>query len=530
MQSRLNQTKYSRIDGLIACILAILVFFVAFFGTTNRPAWGDDFAAYYNEGIAIAEGRSEEQHARNFRYHPSPMPAEAEDGSLAYVWGYPLFLSFVYRVVGFDRVTYTSLSAYKLISVISLALCGTVLYFLYRRRVNRVVSVALTLFICTNTLVLKMLGSQYSDIVYLFVSMSAVLFSEVYLTATSKRYVFFVGALLAAAMWYTHEVRLNGKMIVAAIAAAFAIDWMKSHFDRKKLLHAVYPFALFFLLVFVSEQLIFWHPTSNMSDISSVTIGSFLKMLNYYRYTVRDLLASGVVFGLVHDPIPAAVKLIGTAGMVFALIGAAVHIRNRDAFEIAYIGLLAVFFIGASMLPYHQDGRYLVPLLPFVLILICDGIGAICRLIGNAVEKISILTPVRKKILHMTGFSLLCCYIVLTLAMAWRAVDRGTFHYETGYDGPYSAASIEMYRYIQEHVEEDALIITAKPRALYLNTLRETIPFENGHTVEEADYFLRNINSWMQDYVANGTVTEEQLASMTEVYSTDSFVLYRIEK
>ena len=76
------QYRYRKIDFFIALLMAILVFFVSFYGTSNLPSWGDDFAAYFNDAIAIAESTVEEQHRLNYLYHPSKLPSEAPDGTL----------------------------------------------------------------------------------------------------------------------------------------------------------------------------------------------------------------------------------------------------------------------------------------------------------------------------------------------------------------------------------------------------------------------------------------------------------------
>lgn len=62
------------------------------------------------------------------------MPEEATDGKLVYVWGYPLMLAGVYKIVGFDRVNYSSIIWYKIPLLLSLAFTGGALTLFFRRR------------------------------------------------------------------------------------------------------------------------------------------------------------------------------------------------------------------------------------------------------------------------------------------------------------------------------------------------------------------------------------------------------------
>lgn len=524
--------RMKRWDAWISVALAILIFFVGLYGTTDYPAWGDDYAAYYNEAIAIAEGTSAEQHARNYLYHPSPMPTEAEDGVLRYVWGYPLLLSFVYRIVGFDRVNYDMFVYYKLVSVIAFALCAALIYLFFRRRFSVLVSVLFAVFVGTDSFILEKLSSQYSDIVFMFFSTASLLLAEVFISEKNDKKRIFFGVLLGLSMWYTHEVRLNGTMIIATIAVMVILYLLsnKKTFGWKHLVLAVLPFLLCYTLVFLFEKHIFWSATGNASDFSSVTVGSFLDNVNYYYYTMRDWIATSLAFGLVSYPIPRVIKILAQIFLVICVVGVVDIIRRKDLVEISYVGLLGFFFVGASMLPYQQEGRYVIPLMPLALLCVGRGAEMIRALIDKLLQKKQPLSDMQKLMLRKTAYALLACYTAFSLFFACDAMKRQDFMWETNFDSPYLPASIEMYRYIQENIDEDALIITCKPRALYLNTQRESIPFENGHTIEEADYFLQNINSWLPDYVLNGTVSEERLAKMKEVYRTSNFVLYQVHE
>lgn len=127
--------KYTWRDWLIAIAISLFVFLIAGTQLTKgMPEIGaGDYAAYISVGKSLADGTFEEQTLKNYYMHPSALPEEAKDGSLVYVWGYPLMLSVVYRLVGWDYINYSSVIFYKMPSLIAFAITAGVLYLLYRR-------------------------------------------------------------------------------------------------------------------------------------------------------------------------------------------------------------------------------------------------------------------------------------------------------------------------------------------------------------------------------------------------------------
>ena len=172
--------KHTKRDWRMAAFVALIILVLgASTLTPGTTTGGDDHAAYINEGIAIAEGTFQEQIERNYAYHPSDLPDEANDSRLVYVWGYPLMLAGVYKIVGFDRVNYTSVIWYKLISLLSLALTGGVLTLFFRRRFSLYVSAGAALVFCMSGNLFEALNTLYSDLQFLFFSFSLLFFTDI---------------------------------------------------------------------------------------------------------------------------------------------------------------------------------------------------------------------------------------------------------------------------------------------------------------------------------------------------------------
>ena len=97
----MNTFRFTKQDWLAALFVTLFVLFIgAATLTKGVPDWGDDFAAYMSEGMAIADGEFHEQTVRNYTMHPSPLTLEASEDGLVYVWGYPLMLSGIYKLTG----------------------------------------------------------------------------------------------------------------------------------------------------------------------------------------------------------------------------------------------------------------------------------------------------------------------------------------------------------------------------------------------------------------------------------------------
>ena len=213
-------SPYTRADAAIAVILAVITLLLSVgLLDSDQPTGSDDFAAYMSEGIAIAEGRLNEQTQLNALLHPSTRSFRADDGQSAddpivYVWGLPLILAGVYRIAGFDRPTGHALIWYKLPGVFFLAMAAVCAYLLYRRRFSKVVSALLTGLLCWGGEVVKDSARITTDIPCLAVSLLALLMIEVLLAAQTRRGQALAGVALGIALWFDCVVRLNGKTVL----------------------------------------------------------------------------------------------------------------------------------------------------------------------------------------------------------------------------------------------------------------------------------------------------------------------------
>ena len=285
--------RYTRRDAIIAVILAFVVLIAALGSLYPSCGWGDDFAAYINEGIAIANGTFHELAKLNYIMHPSILP-EGTDGELVYVWGYPLMLAVVYLLFGYDTVGFSSIIYYKLPSVLCFAAFAAVLYLFLRRRFPAWSSALLTTAYCGAPVFYDLINSVYSDVVYMFLCTLALLCTEVYFSRGIKKRLV-PGILIGALLWYTYEVRLNGLALLGVFLLCHIVTLIRSKdFSKTDIITHLTPYLSFFVLKLVSERLLLLPPTLNSGDVSGFNLSTTLSNVLYYIINLADTVRASI--------------------------------------------------------------------------------------------------------------------------------------------------------------------------------------------------------------------------------------------
>lgn len=492
---KLSDKYYSRIDICCAVILAFVTYLLAEFHLTNICFWGDDFAAYISEGIAIANDTLDEQLGLNAIMHPSYLPEHLRNGSYAYVWGYPLLLAFIYRFVGFDRVAFTSVIYYKLPSVYCLALLAAVMFLYYRRYLSSKLSFVLAAFFAWYEGFYEFIDTLYSDIVFLAFFMLSLLLIECFVDEKKNAKRVVLGAFAGLAMWYTYEVRLNGIAILLAAALCQMIDVFprRSELTVKKVLEELLPYFVFGISVLVSSLIM---PTPPKD--SGISLWMFAENLKYYLDLLIDWLGLLVVnpvyavwssfAGVDYDALVDAKTIIGYVALIICAVGMLTAKRSKT---LHLVVLAAVYYLAVCLLPYQQGDRYIYPLFPIVLLYFGLGVAAIIKCMHLDRSCMSV------RVAELVICAICCIVAVLPTYKADMLIARGEkpqpmvgmmgmYRYDI-----YSQTPVEVYNYIRDELPEDCVIGFYKPRALYLNTERVSVSVGvNGHTAEETDYCL----------------------------------------
>ncbi len=512
---------YTKNDWLFALAATLIVLLFGSLSLTQGIyPWGDDCAAYISEGIAIADGRLAEQAQLNLFYHPSPLPQEAFDsGSLVYVWGYPLLLSVVYKLVGFgaDKIIF-----FKIPLLLSLALTAGALVLLFRKRLSIFFSFILSIVFCLSSYLFGALNQLYSDLPFVFFCILSMLLMECICDLEEKgRSVIGLGIVYAFSLWFTYETRLSGiSVCVLALIehAVVLISLIKKSVNRKKMiLQHVFPYVLFGVLVLISERIWFLPATNNYSDLSvqhdkyALFIYYFNMIKNYFR------IISGESYIL----------------LVLFLIGL---IRTGFQKKNMYLTVLLIgTFIVNINLPYAQGPRYIYNVLPFILLYSANGMVWLADIIKkfskNFLTKIKNESVKKKLPLLMPKI----CKAFIVVLLAWVLFNVCTYSVRSIYsnitnwgqtkkEDAYSSYAKEVYQYISENTDTDSVICFEKPRMLYLNTGRKSFRYGiNGHELSEADYYLKYKNGFTGEL-------KVEIPDNEVVLDNEMFVLYSLNK
>jgi len=498
--------RLSVLDFCAVLFLAVCVFFLGAASLTEGCPWGDDFAAYILQGISIAEGTFDEQIKLNYLLHPSFMPQEASDGTLVYVWGYSLILALVYKLVGFDRVGYSSIVYYKLPTVIALALLAAVVYLFLRRRFGFRLSFFLSLLFSMSGEFFGFLNTMYSDLLFLFFAMLAIYLFELFLDAPGKKRLV-LAFVAGAAMWFMYEVRLNGIAVLLSCLIAHFIWCIRQHRQRSlfkdiKLMAAeLVPYVVFIALKLISEAILA-PATSNASDLQYTSLGTIYANIGNYLFMAKEwystawknILTAILSLGYVPKSDTSFYRILNALSFISMALSFIGIIFDGIKRNFHYTVFLGIYIFVASMLFYNQGVRYIYPLLPIFLMFTGYGFMRLVNLVRLPEKAKKLGNYALGVVLAFLCFCLVYPQILQNREIQLReGPDSGYASVElSSQDNAYSSSAMEMYDYVSKNVPEDSIVGFFKPRALYLNTQRKgmTLSFLLPNSLDDVDYYL----------------------------------------
>ena len=507
-------------DLIIAVALALIVVLLTGLVLDCSHDWGDDFAAYLLEGISLSKGTYQKQISLNYALHSRLDPRIDYGKTRIYVWGYPLLLSLVHNIVGYDTAAFNSLVYYKIPGLIFLGIFVFVFYLFLRRRFSIPVSALLVILFCTCTQVTKYTNSTTTEIVFLSMCFASFYVSEKFLEQQENKRIIAYGILLGICLWYTYAVRLNGVMILLCVLFQQILSrffFRKKPFSGDDLL-LLLPYAVFGLLYLVFNIFVLGKATSQTSDLASSSFSTIVSNVKAYYFYVYDWL---------HDMV---LHLHGSEDSFSGKIVTAIILMIESLFLVGIVSngfkkqnvhLTAFFiscFVGTCLLPYAKDQkiRYIFVLLPLFMMYVFYGIQKIITLIIG--KRRTETVPAKK-----AGIIKAVCCICFALYAVFPLTDNAVRHganWKNHGSGAFSDDSCEAYSYIQNNLPQDCVIMVSQYRAVLLNTNRLTIRTEGD--INTADYYM-HIENWER---FPGFSKDNFL----EIFHNDTIHLYKLLK
>lgn len=523
---------FARADHYIALGLAVLIFFLGFFYLDNNCNWGDDYAAYLTDGIAMAEGRYREQLQLNVILRSGTLVGQETEH--VHVWAFPLLHALVYKIGGLDTHSFSDLWQYKLPSLLTFSLMAGCCFLFFRLRFSRKWSLLLVLLLCADPRFHYDIRNLCTDIMFMSLCVCSFFVYEIALLQKGKQRIL-CGVGLGLLLWFTYSLRLNGIVAVLCLLISHLL-WLKDH-PQQRNWQELLPWGVFVAFFAIFNLLLFPWPSST-SSAGDLSFSAFFNGCRYYSEQlllwVRYLpavflekplsLGTTILYSLIdsqsvcsmisryHSLIIGEVfDAFGCLILLLSLIGLITGFRREP--HLALFTLVS--FLGTAALNLGQELRYLYAILPFIMLFAVQG--------GKALWNI---VPHREYVGNKSRRKRLCIVVYLYLLLAsllpMAEADRQNLmlnNQETL--TAYSDSAIDIYRHIQIEVPEEASIAFFKPRSLYLNTGRiSLLPQEEGFSIDDADYYLYYIPS-------EETLLEQSPSRFVPVYENSEFILYQ---
>jgi len=473
--------------------LILLSTLLAFFLLTKDHDWGDDWASYLMQSIAITKGETHEFIQRNtFTMRESTHFI----GPDAYPWGFPTLLAPFTLACGPLNVF-----CLKFINLIFFALFLWVFYALLARRLPPLESALLLAVFAFSPLLLKFEDILLSDIAFLFFSTLGLLL--IVERNTISPY------LLGIVFFFAFFVRTNGILLVPTLFLAQAFTYLQMHprpvLDWKRVLTVgLIPYFVFGLLTLANLILFPAGEASHLEHLSVLSLASLADNLSAYfampAYFFSDLPHADIIYGL----------------LLPFILGGLVLNYKRDIHLVVYLFLSYALFI---VWPDQQGIRFLFPLLPLLVYFAYRGMEAASFALTERHPRLGLwFTRV--------------FWLVIAAAFAWTSFGLARDNLAGGrgpYGNVFDPISLEMFEFIESDTPAESVIAFYKPRALRLFTGRDSLLVDACDALPMADYIVLRKSRGAVDQVSPADVTTcNPSVQVTELFDNEKFVVYQV--
>ena len=553
-------------DYAIALILAGITLGICALKTSDNFRMFDDFAAYISQGIALTQGKVAQYIA------DSTLMTSKQDllymTPSSYPWGFPLLLAPIYKIFGFNLV------AFKSVGIICYALFVGIFYIFCAKRLPKIYAIFGTLFFALNPFMIYFSANEImSDIPFLLFGFCALiilarLFADSKISPSLAEWEqranhtqkapplaggvgvgysnangkidchdslresrndrnsvtgggicpYLIAIFGGIFMLFSAMIRINGLVILCALITMHGIILAKRFapqiFKARILtpfakvdspyswkIHAI-PYAIFiagFFIISIALSSGTARHTDYLTMINAQTMLNNLKAINF-TWFIR--LESGVDSVILWLCVP------------FIALGIYAPFRTKDAKAInenIFYAIFALGFFALLLLWVAFDRRFLFLLLPFAVFWSFKGV-----------------LYVNQK-LFSRAVAVLLVFILANLVWI-NARDISFANSDTNPDNAYNAEARELYKFIIDNTPKDTIVITFKPRVLYLATHRRSFVSPKIERLDEADFVLWN-GKYVQDLHTMQDISSPAFVAKTNlIFENAEYKLFKVLK
>lgn len=504
-----NNTISSRSAIFVLLITLFFAGLLAFFSLQEGHDWGGDFALYLRQAQSLLDGTTEELLAFNaFSMNNSSLgpPSNPQIGPHLYPWGFPLLLSPVVAIAGFN------IMLTKLYIIMFFLLSLLACYYLFIPHLGRGYSLMLVALLAFNPFLLDFSNIIISDIPFLFFCLLSLIFVE---KALGYRSYFFNKAvtyvLTGFLILFAFLIRTNGIVLLGVLGIGHLMRWyqpLRTQFRNtlQKEWKELLPYISFagFMILFK-----LWLPGgdgSHLEFLKQITPGKLAWNILYYLEIPVEFY-SGLVFPM----------LWYGMSMPFLVLGIW-HGRKRMP-DVLYLVFCAASMVIFILWPPVQGLRFIFPLLPFYIYFIFKGLQYLKKSFSNYEGK------------KITDFIVLYSALLGVLFIyTSSSVALKNFPERQMIEGPYTPASQEVFAFVEKETEPRDIIVFFKPRVLSFMAKRQSLRIT----------YLDEIKAGKGDYllyykpVDFGQLLGEEYkvlkSVLSPVFENEEYVLYNLKE
>ena len=239
----------------------------------------------------------------------------------------------------------------------------------------------------------------------------------------------------------------------------------------------------------------------------NISVASIKSNLSYYLQLPSQFFAGA----------PQSMILYGTC-LPLAFAGAWSRYRT-DYPAIIYIVLTLLLYV---IWPSHQGIRFIIPILPFFISFVISGLEIFVEGAKTKLERRF------RQALSFIPVGLVLIFFI------FRLVNTDDWNFNKTIEikeGPFAQTSQEMFSYIENHTDQNSIIIFFKPRVMKLMTNRQSILIISAEQLMRANYLCVYLREDVRGQVPQDELEPLLLqGSLPMVYENDDFKLYRIVK
>ncbi len=536
---------FGKSDYVIALFLMIISFTLCAIKIINgQHTWGDD-SAYLSQAIALANGTTAQYIADN-----TLMMSKCDwlYGPYAYPWGFPMLLAPFYKIFGFNIV------AFKSVGIICYSIFVGIFYIFCVNRLPRIYAIFATLLFAINPymtnfaangivsdipfmlfgfvaliILAKLFGETHNnnkkdidchDLPKASLAMTGQVDSSLRGEAEAIHYSNNNGVLIATFggifMLFATMIRINGFVILCALitmhsillAKRFApqifttrilkpLSQIDSPYSWK--MHTI-PYVIFAVGFAIVSITLSSGGSGHWSVLAEASIDGILH--NLYSYSVR--------FNQFFDLRERDFIILSICLAPFLLFGIRERLKSSESSATIFYIIFALGFFTLLLLWVETFGlRFVFVLLPFLVFWTTMGLLKAKKIYGYAMS--AVLLVILGSFVHLN---------VLDADFKDKMSRKSDMSATQ-----YSNDTLQIWEVIKQNTPKDSIIISFKPRTVYLNTDRLSFVTDKIERLDEADFVL-----WWADFAKLNIASKAFQAKTELVFHNAEYRLFKVLK